>query len=284
VVAAAEPLTEPVETLTAPLAKVDDPAAVATAAEDTLGEVAGPIGAAPGSLEESIDVASQRVADAVAAAEAALDAIALPGSAAATFGIVETAVPAEPTTVEPHSSTVAGPDLDSGITSSLDALLGVPSLPDLDPADQRLLIAAGTLIVTTAVFSPDGFGLAREACAANARLLFTNVRLLPCVVEDAVRRSAAAAAEGVSRSLPARTRGAWNGGRGTTNPAVETRGAVQSFRDGFDRVVSKDAPEELGESGSARLLAQLGVVLGFVYLSFLTLWFWATRLRWNPRV
>jgi hypothetical protein len=25
------------------------------------------------------------------------------------------------------------------------------------------------------------------------------------------------------------------------------------------------------------------MLLGFVYLGFLTIWFWATRLRWNPR-
>ena len=32
------------------------------------------------------------------------------------------------------------------------------------------------------------------------------------------------------------------------------------------------------------LLLKLGVVLGTVYVAFLTVWFWATRLRWNPRV
>ena len=28
---------------------------------------------------------------------------------------------------------------------------------------------------------------------------------------------------------------------------------------------------------------QVGMVLGTVYLAFLTVWFWATRLRWSPR-
>jgi len=43
-------------------------------------------------------------------------------------------------------------------------------------------------------------------------------------------------------------------------------------------------PDEDGDGlRDSRLLAQLGIVLGMVYLAFLTVWFWATRLRWNPR-
>jgi hypothetical protein len=37
------------------------------------------------------------------------------------------------------------------------------------------------------------------------------------------------------------------------------------------------------DESDRRLLVQIGVVLGTVYLAFLTVWFWATRLRWNPR-
>jgi hypothetical protein len=28
---------------------------------------------------------------------------------------------------------------------------------------------------------------------------------------------------------------------------------------------------------------QLGMLLGVVYLAFLSVWFWATRVRWNQR-
>jgi hypothetical protein len=31
------------------------------------------------------------------------------------------------------------------------------------------------------------------------------------------------------------------------------------------------------------LLARIGIVLGTIYLAFLTLWFWLTRVRWNVR-
>jgi hypothetical protein len=34
----------------------------------------------------------------------------------------------------------------------------------------------------------------------------------------------------------------------------------------------------------SRLVMQIGMLLGVVYLAFLTVWFWATRLRWNPRI
>ena len=61
-------------------------------------------------------------------------------------------------------------------------------------------------------------------------------------------------------------------------------GMIDVIRDGFDRSVGRVGPDEDGESlRDSRMLAQLGMVLGIVYLSFLTVWFWATRLRWNPR-
>ena len=30
-------------------------------------------------------------------------------------------------------------------------------------------------------------------------------------------------------------------------------------------------------------MAQIGIVLGTIYMAFLTIWFWATRVRWSAR-
>jgi hypothetical protein len=59
-------------------------------------------------------------------------------------------------------------------------------------------------------------------------------------------------------------------------PATET--VTGPIREGFDRV--RRGTVSYG-GGDSRLLMQVGVVLGTLYLAFLTVWFWATRLRWN---
>ena len=51
------------------------------------------------------------------------------------------------------------------------------------------------------------------------------------------------------------------------------------IRDGFDLIRRGRVDYEQGDT--SRLLMQVGMVLGTVYVAFLTVWFWATRLRWN---
>jgi hypothetical protein len=57
---------------------------------------------------------------------------------------------------------------------------------------------------------------------------------------------------------------------------------AQTIRDGFLRGAGRHDLED-DEASDTRLLMQLGMVLGTIYLAFLTIWFWATRLRWSPR-
>jgi hypothetical protein len=60
-------------------------------------------------------------------------------------------------------------------------------------------------------------------------------------------------------------------------------GFVRSFRDGFSRAADGRLLDDDGEGASdSRLMMQIGMLLGFAYLGFLTVWFWATRLRPNP--
>ena len=152
------------------------------------------------------------------------------------------------------------------------------ALGGLDPADQRLLVSAGIMAVTTIAFTPAGADNVWGTCAANARLAFTNMRLIPCMAEETARRYAATAAETLSNVA-----GGGSAGRseGDGRAVSRSRGSVTAIRDGFARATGGIA--EPVENGDGRLMVQVGVALGAVYLSFLTLWFWATRLRWRPR-
>ena len=59
-------------------------------------------------------------------------------------------------------------------------------------------------------------------------------------------------------------------------------GLTQSFRDGFEDALG-GGNREIGDAlGDSRLMIQLGMALGFVYAAFLSVWFWATRLRGRP--
>jgi hypothetical protein len=56
-----------------------------------------------------------------------------------------------------------------------------------------------------------------------------------------------------------------------------------SFRDGFAQVIAEER-HDVGEGlRDSRLMLQLGMLLGFVYVGFLSVWFWATRLRPTDR-
>ena len=153
------------------------------------------------------------------------------------------------------------------------------------------------LAAATGVAVLVGAGLAgsRLGCAAEARLLFTNVRLLPCLAKNSVSDHLAPLASALPGSGPA-------GPAAVLRPAVAAEGAVAgtsavndpversdartgllgSFRDGFEQAIRGET-REIGESlGDSRLMIQLGMALGFVYTAFLSVWFWATRLRRRP--
>ena len=53
---------------------------------------------------------------------------------------------------------------------------------------------------------------------------------------------------------------------------------IEPIRDGFDRIRRGQVDYD---DGDRPLLMQVGIALGTLYVAFLTVWFWATRLRWN---
>jgi hypothetical protein len=103
-------------------------------------------------------------------------------------------------------------------------------------------------------------------------LLFNSVRLLPCTAVQTVGGTISTV-EGTAGRI-----------------GVIARDEIGQLKDGFNeaRNRAERAAEQLrhavsGGEGAAdnRLLMQLALVLGFGYIAFLTLWFWATRTRFG---
>jgi hypothetical protein len=149
-------------------------------------------------------------------------------------------------------------------------------------AAEEFLLVSGGIAAVAAVAAYAG----RGAAALNAPLLFTSLRLIPCYaaemgqqyVTHAVARTAA-----VVDRLDAI--------RPTRDTLAEARsrlpsadGFVRSFRDGLSRGANGGSlADDAGEGASdSRLMMQIGMLLGIAYLGFLTVWFWATRLRPHP--
>jgi hypothetical protein len=139
------------------------------------------------------------------------------------------------------------------------------------------------LIVSAAVATIAGVAMAvRPSGVASAQFFLANVRQIPAVcggLQVTANRGLAAVAAGatqvadVAGSAPGR--------------AIAT---VESYsiaiREGFNRGAEGAVlGSGSGDDGARdiRLLMQIGMLLGTAYLAFLTVWFWATRLRWSPR-
>ena len=166
-----------------------------------------------------------------------------------------------------------------------------------DPTVIDTIAASATdpqVLAATAVAFTIGVTLhgSRLLCAGEGQLMFTNVRLLPCLIRDSVQNTIAplvsalpgsgAAAPAAALSVP---QGAVKGGSGRTpeRPGLGgVSGLTQSFRDGFEDAL-RGGNREIGDAlGDSRLMIQLGMALGFLYAAFLSVWFWATRLRGRP--
>ena len=174
----------------------------------------------------------------------------------------------------------------TGAESTLEAIAATAT-------DPYVLAATGVAVLIGA-----GLGGARLGCAAEARLLFTNVRLLPCMVKTSVSDHLAPLTSALPGSGPAgpaavlqsavAVEGAVAGATAVNDPpdVVERdharTGLFGSFGNGFEQAIRGET-REIGDSlGDSRLMIQLGMALGFVYAAFVSVWFWATRLRRRP--
>ncbi|HEX5859204.1 MAG TPA: hypothetical protein VFY91_13960, partial [Microbacterium sp.] len=162
--------------------------------------------------------------------------------------------------------------------------------------DARVLVSAAVLaMAAAAIIGPRAGGSGTDVSMA-----FTNVRLLPCLVKESLARhvemlteAAAARGSGASAaSQAAEMLGAASGTRGAAaegTPGMPERAqhafqsALESFRDGFEQAIV-DERDDVGEGlRDSRLMLQIGMLLGFVYVGFLSVWFWATRARGESR-
>ena len=177
-------------------------------------------------------------------AEAAQNAIAHPQPATDAF-------------VTPLSETPEATALPDGLTWAVDGL----SSPEFQAVAIAGLVTAGAITIARGGLSPSS-------------IMFTNVRLLPCYVNATITRSGVAE----FARLPRAAGGAV--AEIATERIVPAAGSITGpIRDGFDLIRRGRVDYEQGDT--SRLLMQVGIVLGTVYVAFLTVWFWATRLRWN---
>jgi hypothetical protein len=206
----------------------------------------------------------------------------------------------------PTSDAVLPPNGDAtadAILNSLDITGTEPGLAPVaptgtSPSDVFLdtLLGQDPTVVQTAAVT----GLAAVSAATIVRglespttsILFTNIRLIPGFVNATIERSEATAIALVPRFGTVDARGILADASvivrdGIPKPAVPSLDSILGpTREGFDRGARRVLPVEDGNDDGlrdSRLLAQLGIVFGMIYVAFLTVWFWAIRLRWNRR-
>jgi ElaB/YqjD/DUF883 family membrane-anchored ribosome-binding protein len=159
--------------------------------------------------------------------------------------------------VTPLSETPEATALPDGLTYVVQGL----GSSEVQAAGVAGLIAAGAITIARGGFSP------------TSSMMFTNIRLLPAFVNSTIQRSGVTEIAGLPRAA--------GGAVAEIVPRriLPTAGSItEPIRDGFQRV--RRDPVEY-DNGDGRLLMQVGVALGTLYAAFLTVWFWATRLRWN---
>jgi hypothetical protein len=144
-----------------------------------------------------------------------------------------------------------------------------------------------------------GYAARGAGFGSSAPILFTSFRLIPCYAAEVVQHYLSSAAARTANVV-----GRWDAGRSAAGHATEATGGdatagdvteangakpkgllasadglAQAFRDGFSHGANGLADGDGEAARDSRLMMQMGMLLGMVYLGFLTIWFWATRLR-----
>jgi hypothetical protein len=266
-----EPATDPTDAV---LEVAEPVTQTAGAVTETVLETAEPVTEAVAATTETVLEAAEPVTETVLAstAEAVEAVVAIPRELAGHEGDETIVLPVEDLLAGP---TYAAPPLPTGgerlelVDIAPIADESFASLLAIDPSEFLPVLGAVGIATLTAA------AIGRGVCSPNASLVFANVRLLPCYASATAQHMASTTASATSRVTTLGQRD------GRSVPLVG--GSLEKVAEGIDRVLERpreEAPDGLTDS---RLLVQLGIVLGFVYLAFLTVWFWATRLRWNPR-
>jgi hypothetical protein len=156
--------------------------------------------------------------------------------------------------------------------------------------DTRLVASAAVITMAgAALLAPRSGGV-----GADARMAFTNVRLLPCLIQESTGRQLTALTHALA---PAAAPAAAALDSGTTALVAPTDrlavkgahelGGLRGLAGGLSEGISRATREATGEAAEGlndnRLVVQVGMLLGVVYLAFLSVWFWATRARMGER-
>ena len=189
--------------------------------------------------------------------------------------------------------TIPAPTLDGSVAAAQPSAGGDSVLDIIAQAGQDTRLVASAAVLTlagAALLGPRAGG-----SGADARMAFTNVRLLPCLLKEQASRQLTALT-GTLAPIAAPAASGLGTGVGASGPAIspdsgsvkaerETgglRGLMYEFSEGLSRA-TRDAGEAPDGLNDNRLAVQVGMLLGVVYLAFLSVWFWATRVRWNQR-
>jgi hypothetical protein len=156
--------------------------------------------------------------------------------------------------------------------------------------DTRIVAAAAVLTLAGAAL----IGPRAGGSGMDARIAFTNVRLLPCLVKEGTARQLTALTEALA-PVAAPAAASLSGGAGLTGTpgaaaadaigvAAEYErsrlgGMIAELSEGFGRATRDAAGEAADGLSDSRLVVQVGMLLGVLYLAFLSLWFWLTRAR-----
>jgi hypothetical protein len=206
---------------------------------------------------------------------------------------------------ESGSAAVAGPQsaevgMDLTAVPPADAAAVVPSAAG-DGGVLNVLAEVGQdtrIVATAAVLTLAGaaiIGPRAGGSGTDARLAFTNVRLLPCLVKEGTARQLTALTEAlVPVAAPAAA--SISGGAGITGTPGAAAGVAAEYErsrlgsmiadlsEGFGRATRDAAGEAADGLSDSRLMVQFGMLLGVLYLAFLSVWFWLTRARERPPV
>jgi hypothetical protein len=247
---------------------------VVDTANGTVGSVtdhaAGTVGGGTNGISASAANLHDAASSAGAASTAVTHAASSAGASAPAAGVTHHALATHDTLaglLAPGPVAGATPSGGRSLEDILSAIGGSHELP---------YAAAGVIGMVALGFTAARFFTPMVECSGGPVPLFMNsVRLLPCTASHAVGGASDAVGESFTKA--------------TDSIGKATTSAADAVKTGFNEVkaragvlpdaIRRDLQEGGSGAGDNRLLLQLGMLLGFGYIAFLTIWLWATRVR-----
>jgi hypothetical protein len=249
------------------------PARTVASASDAVASPAEAAGGAAAPGPQSAVDAATAAAPVAGPRQAVRDAV-LSGPDGATAATGHTAAAADPllaSSPAPQGSGAASAAIDPALAAHVaphDSVLN--AVAEISPA---VRVVASAAIVSSVV----GASAAAGEKGGMRRLAFVNARLIPCLFKASVEQQL----EAISSTL---SRGGLGGAPANLDASSRVQRVLGEVSEGFrdavdgrpDVVVDGDGGDGIKDS---RLMTQVGMLIGLVYVGFLSLWFWVTRRR-----